>query len=72
MDPWHEMTRIVFIRDVKCVRIVGSELSTRFTLNPREKTFNHFGRSYGRNGPKGGFTVYEKSHHRNISGMYIA
>jgi hypothetical protein len=23
MDPWHEMTRIVFIGDVKCVRIVG-------------------------------------------------
>jgi hypothetical protein len=41
------------------------------TLNPREKTFNHFGRSHGRNGPKGGFTVYEKSHHRNVSVMYI-
>ena len=27
------------------------------TLDPRDK---HFGRSHGRNGPKGGFTAYEK------------
>ena len=41
-------------------------------LDPREKTFDRFGRSHGRNGSKGGFTVYEKkSHHRNISVMYI-
>jgi hypothetical protein len=37
---------------------------------PQRKTFNHFGRSHGRNGPKGGFTVYEKEspqkHQRHV------
>jgi hypothetical protein len=39
-------------------------------LDPREKTFDHFGRSHGRNGSKGGFTVYEKEspqkHQRHV------
>jgi hypothetical protein len=75
MDPWDELTGIVFIGDVKCARIVGL-CHVRFTglghPQPQRKTFNHFERSHGRNGPKGGFTVCEKSHHRNISVMYIA
>jgi hypothetical protein len=39
-------------------------------LDPKEKTFDHFGRSHGRNGSKGGFIVYEKEsphkHQRHV------
>ena len=53
---------------------IWSGLSTRFTglghPRPQRKRFNHFERSHGRNGPKGGFTVCEKKspqkHQRHV------
>jgi hypothetical protein len=36
------------------------KLSPILALVSKRKTFDHFGRSHGRNGSKGGFTVYEK------------
>jgi hypothetical protein len=49
-------------------------LSTRITglghPRPQRETLDHFGRSHGRNGLKGGFTVYEKEspqkHQRHV------